>query len=31
MQEELDSYVELINMRPRKKLDRKTPADVFLA
>jgi IS30 family transposase len=30
-QEELDSYVDLINMRPRKKLDRKSPADVFLA
>ena len=29
-QEELDKYVNLINMRPRKKLNRLTPADVFL-
>lgn len=28
-QETLDSYVELINTRPRKKLKRKSPMDVF--
>jgi len=28
-QEKLDSYVELINNRPRKKLQRKSPMDVF--
>lgn len=28
-QETLDSYVELINNRPRKKLKRKSPIDVF--